>query len=442
MTPPMSENHGYRALLKNRNFAFLWLGQIFSQLADRVIFVIFIAVIANYFSTSASLQSNLYIAFTIPAIFLTSIAGVFVDKWNKKHILVTTNILRAFIIMLLPFFKNSVFEIYALAFLISCVTQFFVPAEAGLIPSLIDKKHLLTANSLFTTTMMASLVFGFTLGDPLINIFGLDYVHSAICAFFIISALFLSLIKYKNNNVNKEAHKTFKEFIDDFKTGFVYVKDTPVVKNAILKLTALFSIIVTMSFLSISISEYYLYPGNILLGAQKFVYIVAYCGLGMIIGAFLTGKTFRNIDKYKLIYSGFLLIGFGVMAMTLLKFIPNNLNITFAERTFAGIYLESFKFTARMLSSYAMAFLIGIGASIVAIPVQTVLQCAIPEDIRGKVFGVQFTFLSTFSTFPVIIASLAADVFGLLPVLFLIGFPIFFFGTKNLLKLRNQNNCG
>src|SRR3989339_1045302 len=84
---------GYRAVLKNKDFLALWIAQIFSQLADRVIFVVFVAVIANKFvSTSTAPQSFLYVAFTIPAVLLTAVAGVFIDKWNKKHILIVTNI--------------------------------------------------------------------------------------------------------------------------------------------------------------------------------------------------------------------------------------------------------------------------------------------------------------------------------------------------------------
>jgi hypothetical protein len=61
---------------------------VFSQLADRVIFVVFVAVIASTFSTATKYQSFLYIAFTIPAMLLTAIAGVFIDKWNKKYTLI------------------------------------------------------------------------------------------------------------------------------------------------------------------------------------------------------------------------------------------------------------------------------------------------------------------------------------------------------------------
>jgi len=78
---------GYGALFGNRDFCMLWIAQIFSQFADRIIFVVFVTIIEINFDPSGkstSLQSWLYIAFTIPAILLTAVAGVFIDIWNNK----------------------------------------------------------------------------------------------------------------------------------------------------------------------------------------------------------------------------------------------------------------------------------------------------------------------------------------------------------------------
>jgi MFS family permease len=101
---------GYSALFANRGFCMLWLAQIFSQFADRIIFVVFVAIIAMNFDPSGkstSLQSWLYISFTIPAILLTAAAGVFIDIWNKKAVMIITNILRGSIILLLPIFDTT-----------------------------------------------------------------------------------------------------------------------------------------------------------------------------------------------------------------------------------------------------------------------------------------------------------------------------------------------
>jgi len=432
------KSDGYRALLSNKNFRALWIAQIFSQIADRVIFVVFVAVIANNFTTtSTTYQSLLYVAFTIPAMLFTAVAGVFIDKWNKKLTLVITNISRAVLIAMLPVFSKTLAGIYILAFLVSSITQFFVPAEASSIPATVNKNQLLSANSLFTATMMGSIIFGFLLGDPLINIFGLKNVYIAISSLFVLSTVSLLFMKYRPTSGEKDQHRTIKDFTDELIEGVTYIKNTPVVFNAIIKLSALFSIIVTMCILAISISQQVLYPHNPALGAQKFVYIVAFSGIGMVAGSLIVGKFFKNFNKLLVTFSGFTLIGASMLLLTALPLIHQNINVIIPEWKFSAVYLESFKFTMRMVYCYFFSAMLGFGCAMAAIPVQTILHTHIPESMRGKVFGVQFTLLSTSSTLPIIIAAYLADIMGIINILFLFGLPVALFGIWGIFKNRN-----
>ncbi len=443
---PSRENNikpdGYRAVLNNKSFRALWIAQIFSQLADRVIFVVFVAVIAtNFATTSTTYQSLLYVAFTIPAVLFTALAGVFIDKWNKKNILIVTNISRALLIGLMPLFSKTLFGIYALAFMVSSITQFFVPAEASTIPATVKKNQLLSANSLFTATMMGSIIFGFLLGDPLINIFGLNKVYIAISSLFIFSTISLLFMKYKPTRGERNQHKTLKDFTDELIEGFSFIKNTPIVLNAMLKLSALFSIIVMLCILAISISQQILYPHNPALGAQKFVYIVASSGVGMVIGSLIVGKFFKRHNKLLTTFIGFTIIGASLILLTGLSLIPQNFHVVVPEWKLAGVYFESFRFTMRMVYCYIFSSLIGFGCAMAAIPVQTILHTHIPETIRGKVFGVQFTLLSTSSTLPILIVAYLTDIMGVASILFLAGMPVALFGIWGILKNRKVNQA-
>lgn len=435
----------YGALFANRNFCMLWLAQIFSQFADRIIFVVFVTIIAINFDPSGkstSLQSWLYIAFTIPAILLTAIAGVFIDRWNKKAVMIITNVLRAIVILLLPMFDKTLIGLYAIAFIMSSVTQFFVPAEASIIPSVANKYQLLTANSLFTTTMMASLIFGFALGDPMINIFGIKFVHYGIALFFVLAAISLIFVKYKSPKKGKiqkdDVVQAEKTFINDIKEGLVYIKNTPIVRSAMLKLAGLFSIIVMMSIMSIGLSQNYLYPTNPAMGAQKFAYIVVYCGVGMILGAFLVGHQFRKIEKLLLGYIGIFTCGVALIMFAALPFIPQIVVFHFKARSVLMLYLDRFDLTYPMLYSYIVATLLGISTAFVAIPTQTILHSEINSEVRGKVFGILFTLLSTASALPVLIAAWGAEFLGIGRIIFLISLPVLLFGIYKLVRYRKR----
>lgn len=428
---------GYNALFANRGFCMLWLAQIFSQFADRIIFVVFVAIIAMNFDPSGkstSLQSWLYIAFTIPAILLTAAAGVFIDIWNKKAVMIITNILRGTIILLLPIFDTTLMHLYILAFILSSVTQFFVPAEASIIPSVANKYQLLTANSLFTTTMMGSLIFGFALGDPMINICGINNVHYGIALFFFLSAVCLMFVKYKPIE-NEEAKAGF---LADLKEGLVYIKDAPVVRSAMLKLAGLFSIIVMLSIMSIGLSQKYLYPNNPVLGAQKFAYIVVFCGIGMVFGAFCVGHYFRNIEKHLLGYIGIFTCGVALLMFSMLPIIPQASVFHFNTHSVMIFYLEQFDLTYPMLYSYLSAMLIGISTAFVAIPTQTILHTEIDPKVRGKVFGILFTLLSTASTLPVLITAWGAEILGVAKMIFVISLPVLLFGLYKLITYKQK----
>jgi MFS family permease len=430
---------GYSALFNNKNFCMLWLAQIFSQFADRIIFVVFVTIIAINFDPSGkstSLQSWLYIAFTIPAILLTAIAGVYIDKWNKKIVMITTNVLRGVIILLLPLFDKTLINLYALAFIMSAVTQFFVPAEAAIIPSVANKYQLLTANSLFTTTMMASLIFGFALGDPMINICGIQNVHYGIAIFFFAAAFCLIFVKEKP--VLKLVQEKKSSFVDDIKEGLTYIKNTPVVRSAMLKLAVLFSVIVMLSIMSIGLSQKYLYPDNPAMGAQKFAYIVVFTGVGMVLGAFLVGNTFRKVEKHLLIYSGIFTCGLSLFLFSLLPFIPQLSVFHFEAKSVMILYLEQFDLTYPMLYSYLVGALIGASTAFIAIPTQTILHTEINPDIRGKVFGILYTLLSTASALPVIIVAWGSEMIGVAKMLLIIALPILIFGTYKLITYRKR----
>lgn len=429
----------YGALFNNKSFCFLWAAQIFSQFADRIIFVVFVTIIALNFDpngNATSLQSWLYIAFTIPAILLTAFAGVLIDRWNKKLIMIVTNIGRGLIMLLLPLFDKTLIGLYALAFLLSSVTQFFVPAEASIIPAVANKYQLLTANSLFATTMMASLIFGFALGDPMINMFGIKYVHFGIALFFFASAFMLLFVKHKPV-VREENSKV--TFFDDMKEGIVYIKNNPVVRASMTKLALLFSVIVMLSIMSIGLSQKYLYPQNHALGAQKFAYIVVYCGIGMVFGAFLVGRVFRKVENHLMVYIGIFVGGLGLLLFSLLPFIPQTIMFNFASRNLGAFYLEKFYMTLPMFYSYVVATIIGLSTAFVAIPSQTILHTEIAPEVRGKVFGILFTLLSTASALPVLVAAWGAELIGVAKMLFVIALPTLLFGFYRLAVYKK--NC-
>ncbi len=375
----------FREVLKNPHFLLLWTAQIFSQFSDKILFLFMVDLITkDQFSNSAI--SGLTLVFTIPAVIFGSVAGVFVDRWNKKLIMVISNIFRAIFVSLM-LFSHNLFYIYTMAFLVSTLTQFFAPAETSMIPSIIDKKNLMPANSLFTGTMLSSVVLGFAIGAPIISKFN-NATGIVIAVMYLISTILVAFIKI--NQAQEKEEKSKDPFIKEFKEGLEYVFKKQIILFSLIRLIIMFSAFAALSVLIIGFVKQVLNLPPVYFG-----YLLASSGLGMGLGAAFTGKFGNNIGKEKLIFRGFLLSGISLVILANTELFSNFLNLK--ETNFSIIF------------AFIFASIVGFTASLSVIPLQTILQEITEEKMRGKVFGVQNMFVNTAMTVPMAFAGLAAD---------------------------------
>lgn len=421
---------GYVAVLRNPQFMSLWIAQIFSQFADRAVFVLFVAVlttiqhstIAGHYVGAAQITSFLYVAFTIPAIILSPIAGVYVDRWSNKAVLVGSNVARGVFVTMITFsiVQNSPMAALALAFFLSIGSQFFAPAEAAAIPRLVKKDDLYSANSLFFTTMMIALGFGFAVGDPIIASSGIGKAPYAVAAgFFIAAFLLLFVPDSKKKQVDEEEREPWWE---ELRFGLAYIATSRTVFRAIFKITILFSTIITLNIIAVGLAEQVLD-----LKPQQFGYIVAAAGLGMGLGNVLVAHYCTRMRPTFLAYRGFICLGLFMSLLGTLGFIKDHAPAIF--------HIPAFTYQNSLIAvPLVLAMLIGASCAMVAVPTYAALQAAVPEELRGKVFGAQNTAMSFASTIPVVLVGLAADNLpgGVSTTLFLIGLPTLLAGVHFL----------
>lgn len=408
---------GFNTLFKNRQFMALWIAQVFSQFADRAVFVLFVAILTLQQQTNAAAQnapaaeltSWLYVAFTIPAILLSPIAGVYVDRWSHRWVLVLSNVVRGACVALvvLPAVSKSLKLDFALAFLISVGCQFFGPAETASIPRLVKKHELYAANSLFFTTMMIALGFGFAIGEPIISHIGLansPWVISGL--FFVASALLLTIEENNCTSVEREP------WWEELRFGLSYISSNALVFRAIMKITILFSTIITLNIIAVGLAQQVLH-----IEAFRFGYVVAAAGLGMGLGNFWVAHYGHELRQNLLVYGGFTGLGSFLCLMGCLGFV--------GSWSGAGIVVP-----------LLIAVCIGFSCACVAVPTQAALQAVVPEELRGKVFGAQNTAMSAASTIPVVLAGQFIDNLpgGVSTTLFLLGVPTALAGVYHLVR--------
>jgi MFS family permease len=422
------EHAGFIDLFRNKQFMFLWIAQIFCQFSDRAVFVLFVAVLTSVSAGmvvgkhtvgAAEMTSWLYIAFTIPGVVLGPIAGVFVDRYSNKTILILSNLARAVCVILIavPWIQHAPKLCLILAFFLSIGSQFFGPAESASIPRLVRKVDLLHANSLFLTTMMIALGFGFAIGEPVISITGIDNAPYAVGAGFLTAALLLlGVSDNKPNRTNKDV------WFEELRVGLAYIVDSPPVFRAIVKITLLFSTIITLNIIAVGLADQVMH-----IEPKKFGYVVAAAGLGMGIGNILVAKFGRNGKASELAYKGFCGLGFFMACMGAVGFAQDLIPLSVRSETLLIVPL-------------VLSGLIGICCAFVAVPTQAALQAAVPEDLRGKVFGAQNTAMSAASTVPVILAGLSTDNLpgGVSTTLLLIGIPTLVIAVYHLSRISHS----
>src|SRR3989338_145495 len=298
----------FTKVLSNPGFLLLWLGQLNSQLADRVF--VYVLMIHAYKLTQTNVGVSIpLLAFGIPSLLFGPLAGVYVDKWNRKGILTITSIIRGVLILLIiPLVSKSMVLIFLVSFLIYTTMQFFAPAETASIPELVNKDDLIVANSLFMITWMGASVIGFGLGAPLVNYFGNEGTFVAAAVLYFIAAGAVVLVPLKSKE--KRPLHLESSIRRDLFQGLEFIRRNSVVRYSLYKLFVATAAIAIVSLLAIS------YAKDVLnIGAKNFGYLILAVGVGMFVGLGLLERLSRLLTKGTIVVMSFILSGLALVAL-------------------------------------------------------------------------------------------------------------------------------
>jgi MFS family permease len=418
---------GLQGVLALPDFRRLWLGQILSQLADKFYIVLMVFLIAQTWvrgtpeanpalAEAASairldlpetraqmitlLATGIYVANTIPAMVLGTVAGVWADRWPKRTVMVASNALRAGLVMLAPFclvegpewlgLSWGYWGLVLMTFLESVLTQFFAPAEQAAIPQLVPGDQLLAANSLYQATSMAATIVGFALGDPILRLLhlalqriGIDGGEFLLLPFcYGMAAVAISRIRWQEEPRPPSRTSVWQEIGE----GVQVLRERPRVRSAMVQLVLLSSLLAALYVLAISLAS--AIPR---LGPTQFGTLLAMSGLGLAIGALAVAQLGHGLNRRHLAATG---LGTIAWSLVLLGQLRGNLVFTLL-----------------------LCAVLGVGSALLAIPAQTTIQEETPEELRGKVFGLQNNLINIALSLPLVLAGTVVSRYGLLPVL-------------------------
>ncbi|GIW08675.1 MAG: MFS transporter [Dehalococcoidia bacterium] len=397
---------------RNPNFLALWTAQAVSQTVQNLTFFTLMVFVEERTRSSAHM-SALVLSTVLPAVLFGVASGVLIDRWNKKWVLIATNALRAVAVLGYLFLEQQPILFYALNFTFMTISQFFLPAEAAMIPRIVSRNRLISANGLFNITFNLSQVLGFiALGPPLTKAFGAQATLIGVAVAYVFCSLILIRLPSDRGESLGRDGGFLRGVAEEIVAGWRLLRGDLTISLAMVHLT----VVTTLTLILATLAPGFI-SRELNLGADDTYLVFGPAGLGILAGTALLTRISRRFRLLSIVNFGLLVFGVGMLLIAAVPAI---------ERAFSGGTLQpgSDALTVTLIVVGITALAMGIGLAFVNVTAQTILQERAPVDMRGRVFAIQLMFGSLASIVPLVFAGQLADQFGVLMVLGLVGIGV------------------
>ncbi|MEO8437364.1 MAG: MFS transporter [Chloroflexota bacterium] len=421
------------AVFRNGGFLRLWLSQAATQIGGNMVLYGLTVIVVDA-TNSKTAVSLLILTFLVPAVLFSAVAGVYVDRIDRRLILVATNLLRGAAFVALFLAGTNLAVILLLNIAISTVTVFFAPAELAMIPVLVPRKQLLAANGIFTLTLNAAFALGFALLGPLVvNLTNSpEVVILVVAGLYFLAALFCFTLPsapppqsadtpHTRLGVG-EAEAAVGSTLAQLREGFSYIRANPSITWSLVYLAVTASLIGVLGVLGPAFAK-----ESLGLAAKDFAVVVLPLGFGIVTGILLLNSYGRYFARRRIIEGGLIVLGILLAALSASGPISR-----FLQRADVPGGVDLSVITSLLSVVVLIAFFAGIAYGLVAIPAQTQLQEDLPEDVRGRVFGVLGMLVSVASFLPIIIVGPISDLVGTTVVIFGMAIGVVLIGVASV----------
>jgi MFS family permease len=426
-----------RAVLSNRRFLVLWLAQLFSQVAQNaILFALLVIVLTRTRSTTDT--SILVLSYVVPSLLFGMVAGVLVDRWRKRDILIATNAVRS--VAAIAFFlgQDHLELIFAVNIVFSALGQFFATAEVATVPSLVPKNQLIAANSLVSLAWTGAQFGGMVFFAPIfLKTFGVDALFVATALLFVAAAVLARWLPKTGGARDVEEaqeERFFQTAPRELGQALRLLRSDPASCLAMAQLTLSSSLVLLFAVLVPRFMQEVLD-----VRPDDAVYIFAPTGVGAILGLRLLPWLAGKIGKDRVVAFGLVGLAVCLIALGLVQNIAEALERTEVLNPFGQERLGGLSLLVGLTMFFAGP--LGLTYAMVNAPAQTVLHEKAPPEMRGRVFGAQMALASLAAIVPLLLVGAVADIYGVSFVLFDIAVVVAALAGLSLYLLERQKRA-
>jgi len=369
-------------LRRNRRFRLLWLGQVVSLLGDWFNLIASAALVAALTGSGLAIGS-LFVVRMLAPFLVSPIAGVFADRYNRKHILIFTDVVRAITVLgfLLVRSPEHVWLLYTLTAVQLALSGFFFPTRGAMLPDVVEAEDLGTANVISSTTWSVMLAAGAALGGLVAGTWGNQAAFVLDSLTFVVSALLIAAIRY--SPTQRRGSDLKLSIVTEYVGGLRYLKHhLDVLVISLHKATSALLITSAMQVIQVTIAKQLFVVGeggSIGLGLMYGMAGIG-TGIGPIIARRFTGDRPRAMGWALTLAYGMSIVG-SLAVATLVSF----------PIVLAGVLLR------------------GLGGGVIWVFSTQLLFQRLPNEVRGRVFAMEFAAFSLASAIGSAAAGAALD---------------------------------
>src|SRR5215470_12757295 len=241
----MSESQA--PLLRQRNFAALWWGQLVSILGERLTYLALVGLISEHTHGlkdpgSPLLLSLLAYVMLAPVLLFAPFTGAWVDRWNLRRVLILSDTLRSVLVALIPLlylYSHHPAPMYGLVFALFTCNVFFLPAKSAITPEIVPAEQLLSANALLVVAGVVATSLGAPGGGWIVDHWGWSTALYLNAVTYLVSVVSLALIVYRPHAPHAPVPEvTWRTYLHEVGEGWSVVRRNSTVGLAMLALAA------------------------------------------------------------------------------------------------------------------------------------------------------------------------------------------------------------